>query len=235
MSQTVTFPPLLSGQEVTGQTDPFDHACGLAARGCDAGLVTYRIDGNSLRAALVLAPDVPLKKAVVMMPVCGIGFQNALGALAPPEVAVHLEWSGPIRINGARCGGLRMAASVDAPDAQPDWLVVGLTVPLWPETDDPGTTPDETTLYAEGCADVDPVRLLESWARHTLVWINRWDEGEIAAIHAEWRGLAHDMGETVSVQAQTGTFVGIDEGFGMLLRVGETTELIPLTQALETP
>lgn len=235
MTETVTFPPLLSGQEVDGTTEPFDHACGLAARGCDAGLVTYRISDNSLRAALVLAPDVPLRQAVAMMPVCGIGFQNALGALAPPEVAVHLEWEGPVRINGARCGGLRMAASDSNPEAIPDWLVVGLTVPLWPESDDPGTTPDETTLYAEGCADVDPVRLLESWARHTLVWINRWGDDALSAIHAEWRGLAHGMGETLSVQAKTGTFVGVDEDFGMLLRVGETTELIALTTLLETP
>ncbi|MDP2738655.1 MAG: P-loop NTPase [Pseudorhodobacter sp.] len=39
------------------------------------------------------------------MHVCAVGAQNALGALAPPESAVHLDWTGGIRLNGGHCGG----------------------------------------------------------------------------------------------------------------------------------
>lgn len=230
---TPTFPPLFSGLSVEGQIDPFDKACVEATRGCDAGLVVHNLSANDLRAAIVFAPDVALQDAMAMLPLCGVGFQNALGALAPPEVSVHLDWAGGLRINGASCGGLRVAASGDDPTAEPDWLVVGLTLPLWPTSDDPGHTPDQTALYAEGCADVNAVDLLESWVKHTLVGINTWLEEGSKPLHSEWRGLAYGIGEDVTMQGRTGTYLGIDERFGMLLRDAESTHLIPLTKLLE--
>jgi biotin-(acetyl-CoA carboxylase) ligase len=229
----VTFPPLMHGEAVPPGVDPFDKACAQARLGCDAGLVLYRLDADVLLAAMVFAPEVPLKDAVTMLPLCAVGFQNALGALAPPEVAVHLEWAGGLRVNGARCGGLRMAASDTDPEAEPHWLVVGLTVPLWPKDVDTGHTPDQTALYAEGCAEVDAARLLESWTRHTLSQINRWSEEGAGPLHQEWRGLAQDMGEDVFVFGQSGTFLGVDERFGMLLRSETGTDLIPLIRVLE--
>lgn len=230
----VTFPPLMHGNAVPPGVDPFAKACAQARLGCDSGLVLYRLDADVLRAALVFAPDVALKDAVAMLPLCGVGFQNALGALAPPEVAVHLEWSGQIRVNGARCGHLQMAASDSAnPEEVPNWLVVGLEIPLWPQSEDTGHTPDETALYAEGCADVDAVMLLESWTRHTLAHINRWTEEGAGPLHKDWRGLAHGMGEPIDIRGHSGTFLGVDERFGMLLRDAETTTLIPLTDVLE--
>ncbi|QIE46514.1 DUF4444 domain-containing protein [Pseudohalocynthiibacter aestuariivivens] len=227
------FPPLFSGLAVEGQIEPFEKACAEAARGCDAGLVVYKIGANALQAALVFAPDVPLADAMAILPLCGVGFQNALGALAPPEVAVHLEWGGGVRINGATCGRLRAAASTDDPTAEPDWLIVGLELPLWPDSDDPGNTPDQTALYAEGCADVNPANLLESWVKHTLVGINGWLDDGPAPLHQEWRRLAHGIGENIAMNNFVGTYLGIDERFGMLLRDAKTTHLIPLTQVLE--
>lgn len=229
-----TFPPLMQGQAVQPGIDPFAKACAQAALGCDAGTVVYVIDRNWLRAALVLAPDVPLEDAVAMLPLCGTGFQNALGALAPPEVAVHLEWDGQIRVNGARCGAFRMASDIDDPQQQPNWLVVGLDLPLWPDSDTPGGhTPEDTALLAEGCADVEPVALLESWSRHTLAHINRWADEGVEPLHRDWRGLAWGIGEDTTMFGQSGTFLGIDEKFGMLLRTDDTTDLIPLTRVLE--
>ncbi|MGJ8558171.1 MAG: DUF4444 domain-containing protein [Sulfitobacter geojensis] len=228
-----SFPPLFSGLAVEGQIDPFDKACVEAARGCDAGLVVYNLGANTLHAALVFAPDVVLADAMAMMPLCGVGFQNALGALAPPEVAVHLDWAGGLRINAASCGRLRVAASGRDPAAEPDWLVIGLELPLWPTSDAPGETPDQTALYAEGCAEVDAVDLLESWVKHTLVGINTWQDEGVAPLHKEWRGIAHGIGEDVEMFGETGTFLGVDEKFGMLLRREDTTRLIPLTDVLE--
>jgi biotin-(acetyl-CoA carboxylase) ligase len=224
----------MSGRAVTGATHPFDAACALAAEGCDAGLIVHNLTANHLMAAIVLAPEVPLAEAMVMLPTCGVGFQNAFGALAPPEVAVQLEWSGAIRLNGASCGRLRVAAGGTDPEVEPDWLVIGLDLPLLQITERPGDQPDQTTLYDEGCAEVDPVELLEAWARHSLVWINTWEDAGPRALHAEWRGLAWRMGEEVTQSGHTGTFQGVDDRFGMLLRVEDTTHLIPLTALLET-
>lgn len=228
------FPPLMSGLAVEGGIDPFEKACAMAALGCDAGLIVHNVTANRLMAALVMAPEVPLERAMAMLPACGVGFQNALGALGPPEVAVHLDWSGGIRVNGACCGRLRCAAGSAEPDSEPGWLVVGLDIPLLQTEANPGNRPDRTALYDEGCADVDATALLESWARHTLGWITRWEEDGARALHAEWRGLAHGLGEDTARNGLTGTFLGVDENFGMLLRDGEKTHLIPLSTILET-
>lgn len=228
-----TFPPLFDGLAVDGRIDPFDKACVEAVRGCDAGLVVHNLGADTLRAAIVFAPDVILEDSMTMLPLCGVGFQNALGALAPPEVAVHLDWAGGIRVNGASCGRLRAAASGSDPKEEPNWLVIGLEVPLWPASDDTGEMPDQTALYAEGCADVDAVALLEAWVKHTLVGLNTWLEDGAAPLHKEWRGLAHGIGEEIEIRGTRGTFLGIDEKFGMLLRDGAVTHLIPLTKMLE--
>ena len=227
------FPPLFSGQAAAGG-DPFALACAAAEAGCDAGLVIHEIGADRLSAAIVFAPEVPLAQAAVMLPICGVGFQNALGALAPPEVAVHLGWEGGLYVNGGRCGRLVMAAP-GTPDAEPDWLVVGLTLDLWPASDETGLTPEQTALYAEGCAEVDPVTLLEAWVRHTLVGINAWSETGTAGLHRDWIGLAHGLEGEVTLAGQTGQFVGLDESLGVLLRRGQDTVLIPLTATLRSP
>ncbi|WP_043143691.1 biotin/lipoate--protein ligase family protein [Mameliella alba] len=230
MTEPLTFPPAMSGEEVGG--DPFDGAVMRAIRGCDAGLVCYRIAADRMGAALVMTPEVPLQQAMVMLPLCGVGFQNALGALAPPEVAVHLAWAGGILVNGAACGVFRACASTQDPEEIPDWLVVGFELPLTLAAI-PGEVPDQTALFEEGCAEVAPERLVEAWARHTLNWIARWEDEGAKALHSEWRGLAHGLGETVVQDGWPGTFLGVDEAFGMLLRDSETTHLIPLTTLLE--
>lgn len=227
------FPPLFQGLAVDGGTHPFDKACAEALRGCDAGLVVYDLGANTLSAAIVFAPDVALQDAMAMLPLCGVGFQNALGALAPPEVAVHLDWDGGIRINGASCGRLRVAASGTDPKAEPDWLVIGLELPLWPQDQDGGYTPDQTALYAEGCADVQADALLVSWVKHSLVGINRWTDEGVAPLHKDWRGLAHGIGEMIAIAGHSGTYLGVDERFGMLIRDADTTHLLPLTHLLE--
>jgi biotin-(acetyl-CoA carboxylase) ligase len=228
-----SFPPLFVGQDASGG-DPFARACATAEAGCDAGLVIYDLAPDTLRAAIVFAPEVPLAKAAAMLPICGVGFQNALGALAPPEVGVHLGWDGTIYVNGGRCGALRIAAA-GQPQEEPDWLVIDLTLTLWPISDDTGLTPDDTALYAEGCAEVDAVALLEAWVRHTLVGINAWADNGMAQLHREWSGLAHKLEGEMTVAGMTGTFIGLDEDLGLLLKVDEKVTLIPLTANLTRP
>lgn len=232
-----TFPPLFQGLRLDGGIEPFSKACAIAALGCDSGTIVYNIGSNRMAAAIVFAPEINLEDAMAMLPACGVGFQNALGALAPPEVSVHLGWQGKIYINGASCGAFTVAASTDDPCAAPDWLTVGFALPLLPTVDrDASASPDQTTLFEEGCVEVSPAELLESWSRHTLVWINRWSDDGPEALHREWRGLANGIGEDKEVDWQgerlSGKFLGVDEKFGMLLRKGDDTHLLPLSGLL---
>lgn len=229
----VTLPPLFSAQDAQGG-DPFALAIAAASEGCDAGLVIHDLAADTLRAAIVFAPDVPLAQAAAILPICGVGFQNALGTLAPPEVGVHLGWGGTIYVNGGICGALRMAAS-NTIDDMPDWVVIELTLSLWPASDETGLTPDMTALYAEGCADVDAANLLEAWVRHTLAGINAWADGGTKQLHREWVGLAHGLDGKITAAGQTGTYIGVDESMGLLLNVAGNTTLVPLTANITRP
>ncbi|WP_305987766.1 biotin/lipoate--protein ligase family protein [Roseibium sp. MMSF_3544] len=228
------FPPLFQGEALSGQADPFGRALALAVSGTDPGTVVHNLSGDELRASIIFAPEVRLEEAMAMLPVCGLGFQAALGALAPPEVAVHLEWDGTIRVNGAVCGRMRVKASTSDPDTTPDWLIVGLELNMISSDPNPGVTADRTWLSEEGCGEITPEALLEAWVRHSLYWINRWLEDGLRPVHADWRGLVPTLGEPIEIDGQSGTFVGVDENFGMLLRTGEDTALIPLSSRLET-
>jgi BirA family transcriptional regulator, biotin operon repressor / biotin---[acetyl-CoA-carboxylase] ligase len=239
MTAIPSFPPMMKGF-AAGPANPFKIAVDQARRGVDSGLLTWSIVPERLRAALVLAPETPLEEAMAGFCTCAVGFQNALGALAPPETALHLEWSGGIRLNGGYCGGLHIAASTNQPDVVPDWLVVGVDLTLTQAADlEPGDTPDRTALDQEGCGDVVALELLEAWSRHTLVWLNDLDEpGGRARLHREWSGLAWKLGEVINqpvgLSRADGVFMGVDENFGMILKSANgETRLIALSSILE--
>ncbi len=230
------FPPLVHGR-VTPY-DPFATAVTRARAGCDGGTLVHRPDDATLDAALVLAPEVPLARAMAMALATQLAFGDAFGALAPPEIALHFEWPGTFRVNGARCGGLRAAASTTDAAALPDWLVLGLQVPFTAEAaSEPGDRPDDTTLRDEGVADLDPDALLGAWARHMLVWIDTWQDGGIARLHEAWQARAWGLGESVEVRlpnrVRRGVFRGLDEDGGLLLQDDGGTRLVPLTEMLE--
>lgn len=238
MTGGLSFPPLMRGEPTPPGVHPMVAAARVAAAGCEPGLIVHTDGGPVLSAALVLAPEAPLGDAMAMSFAAALGLSDALGALGPPETAIHLEWPARFRLNGASCGGVRAAAAHDDPAAEPDWLVVGFDLPLTAEAE-PGADPGRTTLFEEGCADIDPYRLLESWSRHCLIWINAWLDDGMARLHRDWVGRAHGLGEEVdfalSDAAIKGRFLGIDERGGMLLREGDATRLIPLTEMLEHP
>jgi len=93
------------------------------------------------------------------------------------------------------------------------------------------SVPRFTGLIGKGCMDAPPLRLLGSWSRHTLVRINRWLDDGFLRLHAAWRERAWGMGE--DLPDGSGTFMGLDELGGMLVKTPRTTELRPLTSMLE--
>ena len=234
----LSFPPLLRGEPVRAQQDPFAKAVAMASAGADPGLLTWSADQSRARAAVVLSPEMPLRNAIGAVFAAGIGLSDSLGALAPPEVAVHFEWPDRIKVNGALCGKLLAASATDNPDLEPDWLVLGIDLPVMPlERLEPGQTPDQTTLWDEGCSEITSTSLIESWSRHFLVWINTFMEDGMAPLHRDWCGRCDTIGETITIPVEgkmtSGTFVGLDETGGMLLRSGDTTHAIALTRILE--
>ncbi len=242
MTLAPVFPPLLKGM-AAGPANPVLIAIAQAERGVDAGLLVWSQTEERLRAALVLAPDTPLEPAMAGLIACAVGMQNALGALAPPETAVHIDWTGDLRLNGAHVGGLR-AICPRVPAGQmadwiPDWMVVAVDLTLrLPDRLEPGQTPNWTALDQEGCGEIESITLLEAWARHSLLWLNGLDEPQgRQSLYREWKGLVWNLGKEISLPLQgeslTGTFLGVDENFGMILKTAMGPRLLPLTALLE--
>jgi biotin-(acetyl-CoA carboxylase) ligase len=232
MIDSPQFPPLLKGEVVPEHTDPFDKAVSRAVAGVDSGTIFYSNAVDSLRAALVLAPETPLVEAIQAVYVAQIGLAESLGALAPPEVPVFFQWPDRIKVNGALCGGVRFAADVSDPEAYPAWLVIGINVPFLYLGNEPGENPDQTCLSEEGCGNITPMALLESWSRHTLLWLNEFMESGFERIHNEWRPRCDTLGKMIE-QPRPGVFVGLDEKGRMLLRQDVMTERVSLIEFAE--
>lgn len=227
MTLTPQFPPLFTGEQVPKNTDPFNKAVSRAIAGIDSGSLFYSEGQDTLRAALVLAPETPLEEAIQVVYVAQIGLAESLGALAPPEVPVHFEWPDRIKVNGARCAKVRFASDVSDPKAVPNWLVIGIEVAFIPEFDEPGLNPHQTCLYEEGCGDVQPMALLESWSKHTLLWLTHFLDDGFDRIHNDWRPRCDELGKEIEYPA-AGVFVGLDNKGRMLLRQGVMTETLSL-------
>ncbi len=227
----IEFPPLLTGLGVAG--DPFEEAV-VAAAEAEPGSVFYSPGEESLQAAVLLVPETSLADAITVSFAVALGLNDAVGALAPPEVAFHLEWPGLFRVNGAACGGMRARASTTDPEVEPDWLVIGLEVPVRSAVaDEPGATPERTTLEAEGCGALMTVpELIEAWAKHMMNWLHIYLTDGFQPLHAHWCTRAYRLGETVEAP-EPGTFVGLDERGGMILKDGDGMRILPLTRLLE--
>ena len=228
-----SFPPLLRGEAVPGAVDPFAKAVAEGLKGADPGLLVYSQAQTHLRAAVLFQPEMALSRAMGALFAVALGFADALGALAPPELAVHFMWPDRFKVNGALCGRLRAAAATAAPDDTPAWLVVGFDVPMLPLlAQEPGQTPDQTTLHDEGCTEVGATPLLESFGRHMLMWLNRFETAGLGPLHKTWCQRCDTLGEQITTP-QTGLFMGLDEDGNMLLRDSAGTRTLPLTDMLE--
>ncbi len=240
MIDAPAFPPLLTGHAVAPPDDAFSLACRRAASGrAGAGDVFWGRSRNDLDVAIVLEPEVGVSQAREMLFVAMVALGDSIGALSPPEVGVFYRWPGMILVNGAEVGQARLAlADPDEGEATPQWLAVGITIAIHPARDapDPGANIDRTTLWDEGCGVLERNTLLESYSRHLKTWIHKWETEGVRAVREAWLARAEGRGETVTIAhdgaTNTGTFLGIDEAGGLILKTGETTMILDLSKAL---
>lgn len=220
------FPPLLTGHDVKGATRPFDEACSDAAAGkLGAGDVVWSRNTSRLDMAIILEPEVPLSRAVEMMPLAMVAIGDCLGALTPPQVGVMFRWPDTIAMNGGTAGKVRGAwgGSPDPSDV-PDWLVVCAELRHMREPNElePGDTPDVTWISEEGGDELTRTDLIESSSRHFMSWLNTWQDEGFRSVHENWMFRAEGRDEQITVSSGedelTGLFSGLDESGNLLLK-----------------
>lgn len=227
-------PPIYSLKPLEPGQDPFETATASAAGGeGEAGDFFWSQRLDHLEVALVLEPESSLAESLTMLPLAMVAFGDALGAVAPPVVAVHFRWPDRVEVNGGFVGGFRVASAEVAGEAEvPDWLVIGFSIAVQMDLSDeaPGRRINETTLYDEGCGEVTVDDLTESFGRHFLAWINRWQDEGFEPVRLAW--LARLKQEKDSSGAVIGPKRDLDSLGGLF---GEGIENQSLLLALKGP
>ncbi|MGI9507901.1 MAG: biotin/lipoate--protein ligase family protein [Geminicoccaceae bacterium] len=239
MTERPHFPPVFRPYAITADLDPFERAVEMAKDGTDAGTLLWSPRQDVFECAVVLAPENSLEDSLPIVLVAGLGLGDALGALIPPVTAVTFGWPDRIELNGGLVGRIRLIlADTPNPTAIPDWLVVGFNIANaghW-RTDDQNAQ-HVTTLGEEGC-QFDLLDLLESFSRHFLAWINRWQTDGLQPVQQAWMSRTLEVGKPVSVEAdgrrREGTFKGLNEKCGIELVDQGRHHVIPLDAAIQT-
>ena len=119
-------PPLLTAVPVPVDQDVTAKALASVAT-AEVGTVLYSEAAKVLDLAVVLGPEVPLRRAGQMLYALMIGVGDAIGALAPPEVVVTYQLPGYVLLNRGRAGAVWIEADPAAGrEDVPSWMVVGV-------------------------------------------------------------------------------------------------------------
>ena len=230
--QEPSFPPLLSGRRAVPGHGALEGAlAGVAARELGAGDVIWTDDPASVELAIVLEPDIPLVRAVQMLPMTMVATADCIGALAPPQVGVMLLWPNEIRVNGASVGHVQTVVATCEPEAIPDWLVVAVSLRLkFAEGDpEPGHRRNETALAEEGCDELSNIMLIESFTRHFLTWLNNWQDEGFKPVHQSWLERAEGRDSDVTFagvdESRPVRVVGLDEDGNLIAKRGDGTHV----------
>lgn len=158
------------------------------AAGAGAGTLVWAPRPDLFDCAVVLEPETPLVKARPVIHVALVALGDTLAALGPPNKPIAYGWPDRIAVDGGTVGGVRLVAPPDAAaDAVPDWLVVGATLRLaFDAQHTPGQDPGRTALHEEGFGDLDAPMLVESFSRHLLYWMDRWESDGFVPVGETW-------------------------------------------------
>lgn len=229
-----SFPPLLTGHSVSAPQTPLGEAlAGLAQGRFGAGDVIWSRNTQRCALACIFEPDVGRERAAEMLPLAVVALGDALGALVPPELPITWRWPATIRADGARVGEINMLLASDGDDGFPEYLVIDLWLALRERADsEPGNDLENTTLFEEGCTDLDRTRLVESFSRHLLTWLHRWETEGFAPVHEAYLFRADGYKSQIALdhggETVRGEFGGLDEHGNLLLRNDEGTRLLNL-------
>ena len=163
-------------------------------------------------------------QALGMVIVAMVAVGDAIGTLAPPEVAITYRWPGTICANGAEIGSVVAALPAGAGDtAPPEWLVLGLVITIEPASDgpEPGHRPDRTSLHEEGCIELNRTDLVEALCRHLLTETDTWSRDGLERLVRRWLERCPDHGQPLAVslgdRMLRGTFVNLDANGALVL------------------
>lgn len=238
----LTLPPLLTPMGFSADADLPSETLYRVRRGrIDPGTVCYSERPDQLDAILALAPETPLAHAIQVIYPMNMAGNDALGAIMPPGVGVHMAWPDRFLVNGALAGGVALYSENNDLDAVPDWMLARIRIDIMgaPHDPNPGRRTDRTSLYEEGAGDASAPALLQAYCRHFMSWLDRWQRGGIDAVAPAWMERAGGREEDLSFPAEdrmvSGRVIGLTETGDLKLNIGDAPRILPLSGVLQGP
>lgn len=171
---TIDLPPPFRLIKLREVGDAFVQAQDLAAS-AGAGTLVYVGRFDVVEFATVLEPEEPLRLARRALYLGMNALGDALTALGPPGCPVTFGWPGRIHVNGGLVGGGRLAWPAEGgEDHVPQWIVFGGLVRTVSLGRDAGLQSLASALEDEGFLEPNSDRLIESFARHLMSNVDRW-------------------------------------------------------------
>ncbi|PIW29116.1 MAG: biotin--[acetyl-CoA-carboxylase] ligase [Rhodospirillales bacterium CG15_BIG_FIL_POST_REV_8_21_14_020_66_15] len=169
--------------------------------------------------SVILRPEVPLKDAAQFGFVASLAVYDTIGGLAQPGTEAHTKWPNDVLVAGRKVAGILLEAQGAAtPDAQPDFVIVGVGVNLVSFPED--VEFPATCMLDEGTAVMAP-EFLEGFARHFLGWTRIWVDEGFERLRKNWLWRCDQVGKQVEVrlanETLTGTFKDLDETGALIL------------------
>lgn len=179
--------------------------------------------------AVVLEPDEPLATARRSFYAGMCALADTLAAYAPPEKKVEFLWPDTVLVDGGLVGGGQFAWSDGPEDQPPQWMVFGAMIrTVSVREDEPGLRPLVSALEDEGFGELESGALAESFTRHLMTAVDRWQERGFEAVAKDY--LAR-------VKPEDGVSRGIAANGDLLVRRTGDTEVRreKLSPALAVP
>jgi BirA family biotin operon repressor/biotin-[acetyl-CoA-carboxylase] ligase len=146
----------------------------------------------------------------------GVAIADAVAALLPDGIALHLKWPNDLVASGRKLGGVLVEAGTRADGTK--WAVAGIGVNLVMHPDDADRP--ATSFAALGLRPPVPDALAEAILERLIAWSARARTEGFGAIVAAWQRRAQPPGTAITVRLPagpvSGRYAGLD-GDGALL------------------
>jgi biotin-(acetyl-CoA carboxylase) ligase len=188
-SRALDLPPPFRLVALREAGDAFAHASQQAPEfGAGTLVLVGRFDLAEF--AVVLEPEEKLFEARRSFYAGMAALADALSGLAPPEVPITIEWPDRLAVGRRLVGGGRLAwPPRTGEQSLPDWLVFGAVIRLFSiRSLEVGSCSPSTSLADEGFVEIGAERLVEGFARCLMLYVDRWQEGNFAAIAQSYLG-----------------------------------------------
>ncbi|BAR53336.1 biotin-(acetyl-CoA carboxylase) ligase [Bradyrhizobium diazoefficiens] len=217
--EPIQLPPPFTLVRLRESGDAFAHACGIAPK-CGAGTLVCVGRFDLAEFAVVLEPGELLSTARRAFYAGMVALTDALRAYAPPNKTVAIGWPGSVEIDGGLVGGGRMGWPSSARENEPPaWLVFGAMIRTVAMADQgPGVHPLASALDEEGFGEAGAVQVTESFARHLMRAIDRWQVDGFDSVARDYLSRVPRERRTVLSIDESGDLLTCHVGTGKVER-----------------